>query len=25
MYYCSAPCGLGMGLMGYMEGYINVA
>jgi hypothetical protein len=25
LYYCSAPCGLGMGLMGYMEGYINVA
>jgi plastocyanin len=25
MYYCSAPCGLGMGLVGYMEGYINVA
>ena len=24
MYYCSAPCGLGMGLVGYMEGYINV-
>ena len=25
LYYCSAPCGLGMGLVGYMEGYINVA
>jgi len=25
MYYCSAPCGLGMGLVGYMEGYIIVA
>jgi heme/copper-type cytochrome/quinol oxidase subunit 2 len=25
MYYCTAPCGLGMGLVGYMEGYINVA
>jgi len=25
LYYCTAPCGLGMNLVGYMEGYINVA
>jgi heme/copper-type cytochrome/quinol oxidase subunit 2 len=25
LYYCTAPCGPGMGLLGYMEGYINVA
>ena len=25
LYYCTAPCGPGMGLVGYMEGYINVA
>jgi heme/copper-type cytochrome/quinol oxidase subunit 2 len=24
LYYCTAPCGPGMGLIGYMEGYINV-
>jgi hypothetical protein len=24
MYFCTAPCGLGMGLPGYMEGYIIV-
>jgi heme/copper-type cytochrome/quinol oxidase subunit 2 len=24
LYYCTAPCGLGMGLVGYMDGYINV-
>jgi heme/copper-type cytochrome/quinol oxidase subunit 2 len=23
LYYCSAPCGPGMSLVGYMEGYIN--
>jgi len=25
MYFCTAPCGPGMGLVGYMEGYIIVA
>jgi heme/copper-type cytochrome/quinol oxidase subunit 2 len=25
LYYCTAPCGPGMGLVGYMQGYINVA
>lgn len=25
LYFCSAPCGLGMGLMGYMDGYINAS
>ena len=25
LYYCTAPCGPGMGLVGYMEGYVNVA
>jgi len=24
LYYCTAPCGPGMSLVGYMEGYINV-
>ena len=24
LYYCAAPCGPGMNLVGYMEGYINV-
>jgi hypothetical protein len=23
-YVCMAPCGSGMGLMGYMDGYVNV-
>jgi heme/copper-type cytochrome/quinol oxidase subunit 2 len=25
MYYCTAPCGPGMGLVGYMEGYLIVS
>src|SRR5208282_786035 len=24
-YHCTIPCGLGMGLMGYMQGFVNVS